>query len=72
LYRFKEDVSSYNRRKKAQGWVDDANVYNLKQVYEPYEKIDNFRDFHEEALRDLTEEEREELELKLAAKKYNL
>lgn len=62
----------YDRRKRAQAWSDDANFYNIKQVYEPCEKIDQFWDFHERALRDLTEEEREELELFLIANKYNI
>jgi len=61
-----------DRRKKAQGWADDANVYNLKQVYEPYEEVDKLWDFHERALRDLSDEEKEELELYIATKKYNL
>jgi hypothetical protein len=62
------------RRKKAQGWTDDSNVYKLKQAYEPYENLDepgNW-EFNEKGLRELTEKEKEELELRLAAKKYNL
>ena len=57
-------------RKKAQGWADDANVYLLKQAYEPFKTLK--WEFNEVQLRDLTEEEREELELRLAANKYNL
>jgi len=58
-------------RKKAQGWQDDVYVYNLKQAYEPYKKLENW-DFNERVLRNLTEEEKEELELYIAVKKYNI
>ena len=60
-----------SRRKKGQGWANDVNVYNIKHVYEPHEKLEHWI-FRETALRDLTEEEKEELELQLAAQKYNL
>ena len=58
-------------RKKPQGWAGDVNVYSLKQAYEPYEELENW-EFQENMLRDLTKEEKEELELYIATKKYNV
>jgi len=60
-----------SRKKKAQGWLDDTNEYIIKCVYEKNKKA-NKAWINERWLRSLTPEEREELDVYLNLKKFNI
>jgi hypothetical protein len=58
------------RRKKAQGLLDDTNVYNIICDYP--KKFDGIIEVHERFLRNLTTEEQEKIDAFLISNKYNL
>ena len=60
-----------SRRKKAQGFLSDANEYIIRCIYKKNKKL-NGTWMQERFLRSLTPEEQEELDVYLNLKKFNI